>query len=543
MLRYLSYYKTRTSSDQGMLGVQISVASLLYPDTHPVLLARQMLLLAVALQYLSPNEVIPGLTRHHHQIMEEIAESAITMVTTNDVLLGTLEGLENIILEGNYHVNNGNIRRSWITMRRAVMAAQLLGLHRPGHYRFKVINDQNDLVPELMWANILTMERGQSLLLGLPTSTAGMNCDCQVSIHGLQQVRNLSMLTMKSTAQILERNQIHPSQQALAMTRQIDRDLVKITEQMPSTFWRPPMFTDLEKDSADAFGEAARNSDLVYYYTLVNQLHLPYMFCPSNKPQMVYSRAACVNASREVLHREIAVRSFNAVTACCRIGDFMALIAGMTLMLAHIVSHCHRDNDNMLIHQRMSDRATVEQALECMNSMSELREDVLTAKCATLLKDLLAVEADAAQGQIHRNVLIMQVPYVGAIKISPEGISSNVPSRMTQDRDLPEGVTIGGIGSVYLDNSALPETVFEIAASQPPTTNPISATSSQEHAKHTAQVSSDGQSKQQDDFFPDAAASLDDWVFQGIDTAFFDVLMRGAENEQPYGADAEVWDM
>jgi hypothetical protein len=495
-----SNYHTRSSTMKEFFKEQVPTATLLHPHAHPVLLAKQMLLFAIGLQYISPNEVIPGLSKHHHLIMEEIADSAITMVTTNDMLLGTLENLENITLEVSYHVDSGNIRRAWITMRRAVMAAQLLGLHRPGHYRFKVLNDKSDLIPEIMWASIVSMERGLSLLLGLPTSTGDKSCDIPEQPDGPNHVHNLTMLTMCVTARILERNQIHPSQQALEMTREIDRELVKITEQMPSTFWRPPIFANLKIDSADALFEAGRNWDHIWYYSLVNQLHLPYMMCPGNISQSLYSRVACVNASREILNREISFRSFNPVTAYCRIGDFLALVAGLTLMLAHIVSHCRNVQDNMLIHQRLSDRATVEQALECMKSMSELRKDVLTAKYAALLKDLLAVEADAAQGQSHRNVLIIQVPYVGAIRITPEGISSTVPSRMAQDRDLQEGVTIGGIGSLHLY-------------------------------------------MQQDQMFPDAAASMDDWVFQGFDTAFFDVLMRGVGDQQLDGAGAEVWDM
>jgi hypothetical protein len=543
-----TYKLAQSSTIKELPNEQSPEANLLNPHAHPVLLAKQMLFFAAALRYLSPNEVIPGLTKHHHLIMEEIAESAITMVTMNDALLGSLESLETITLESCYHVDSGNIRRAWITMRRAVMAAQLLGLHRPGHYRFKVIDDENDLIPEIMWTSIVSMERGLSLLLGLPTSTAGKSCEVQEPTFGPSQVLNLALLTSVVTVKILERNQIHPSQQALEMTQEIDRELVKITERMPSTFWRPPMFVDLKIGSVDAISEAGRNWEHMWYYSLVNQLHLPYMLCASNIPQTVYSRVACVNASREILNREIAIRSFNPITACCRIGDFVALVAGMTLMLAHIVGHCRREQDNMLIHQRLSDRAVVEQALECMKSMSELRKDVLSAKCAALLKDLLAVEADAAQGQSHRNVLIVQVPYVGTIRIGPEGISSMAPSRMAQDRDLYEGVTIGGIGSLHLNSSKLPEysndeVAAEIAASQIATTHSTDATSTQQHATHATQVAPGDLSLQQDQMFPDAAASMDDWVFQGLDTAFFDVIMRGVEDRQLDDASAEVWDM
>jgi hypothetical protein len=547
MLCYQSSYEARSSTMKEMPKEQIPEANILSPHAHPVLLARQMLLFAAALQYLPPDQEFPGLTKHHHLIMEQIAESVITLVTTNDVLLNTLEGLENIVLEGRYHVDSGNMRRGWISMRRAVMAAQLLGLNRPGHYRFKVINNQNDQNPVIMWASIVSMERGLSLLLGLPTSTGDKSCEIQELANGPKQLRNLSMLTIAVTGKILERNQIQPPQNGLEMTREIDRELVKISEQMPSIFWRPPTFVDLKMDSVDAVFEAGRNWDHIWYYSLVNQLHLPYMMCPNNAPQSVYSRVACINASREILNRQIVLRSFNPITAYCRIVDFAALIAGMTLMLAHIVSHCQKEQNNMLIHQRLSDRATVEKALECMESMSELGKDVLTAKCAILLKDLLAVESDAAQGQSHHNVLIIQVPYIGAMRIAPEGISK-IPSRVAQDRDLYKDVTIGGIGSLHLDSSRRPESsngksATEEVVSQAATTHSTNATLAQQHAMHGIQLATGDLHVQQDHMFPDAAANMDDWVFQGFDTAFFDVLMRGVEDQQLDGAGAEVWDI
>jgi len=555
ILCYQSNYMFDSLTGKEMPKEPISVTNLLYPDPHPVLLGRQMLLLAAALQCLSPNEVIPNLTKHHQVIMEELADSAIKMVTTNDVLLGTLEGLENIILEGFYHIDSGNIRRAWITMRRAVMAGQLLGIDRPGHYRFKVINVQNDLDPEVMWACIVSMECDLSLLLGLPTSTIIMRYSAQEETYAAGEDCNLLTLLVGVRAKIFERNKIHPSHQARDMTQEIDRELVKVTGQMPSTFWRPLNFAGLETDSVDAFFETRRSWAHMCYYTLLNQLHLPYMLCPSNSPQTVYNRIACVNASREILNREIAVRTFNPITACCRMGDFMALIAGMTLILAHIVSHHRKDMDNLLVHQRLGDRATVERALECMKSMSELRGDVLATKCAALLKDLLAVEADASQvqsphgaheqeGTNHdieddRNVLTITMPYAGAIRIAPAGITMT-RSKISQDQSLHEGVIIGGIGSLRVNSPGSSDKSNGDSISYP--TQAVHAPPSQQHGTNVAQVTSEYFHVQNDQMFPDAAASMDDWVFQGFDTAFFDVLMRGAGDQQLNVASTESWD-
>ncbi|RDW68862.1 putative Zn(II)2Cys6 transcription factor [Aspergillus mulundensis] len=534
----------KTSSPTEMLREQISIPSLLHPESHPVLLGRQMLLFAAALQHVSPTATIPGLTEHHRMIMERLAETTIRTVTTNDELLGTLEGLENIILEAFYHIDSGNIRRAWITMRRAVMAAQLMGLHHPGQYRFKLISDRNGLDPAIMWACIVSMERAMSLLLGLPTSTGDVTPEVR-NTHD-----NIHTLVVHMTSRILHRNQLDASQQSTRdLTKEIDLELIQLTEQLPSSFWRPPALAGLEMDSAEAFWEARRATDHMCYYMLLSQLHLPYVLCPSHTPHVIYSRLSCLTASREILARQIAIRTFNPITAWSRMGDFLALTAGMTLMLIHIVSHGHKDVDNgsLLIHERLRDRARVEQALDCMKSMSELHEDVLAAKCAVMLKDLLAIEAAAAQGRRacsadkdDRAELSIQVPHLGMVRIAPGGITFMPHSKIGHNLHPTEGagVTIGGIGSIRVQGLSSPP------SSEHHTNNCNSGATCDIPAIHVPTTVIGPQSVDElpptdyslpeDRMFPDAAAGMDDWVFQGFDTAFFDTLTRGL-GEQPLG--------
>ncbi|KAK4979598.1 hypothetical protein LTR28_003750 [Elasticomyces elasticus] len=379
-----SDYKSHSSGSDKMPKRQIPVRSLLHPERHPTLLARQMLLFAAAVQHLSPKEVVPGLTEHQHVIMKGLAESAIKLVNMDDALLGTLEGLENLIFEIFYHIDCGNIRRAWITTRRAVTAAQMLGLHRPGHHRFMLIKDESDLEPEVMWSTIVSMERMLSLLLGLPTSTGHMTLAFQTITSDSALGHNLSALVGSLAAKILERNQVESAQQALDITGEIDREIILAAEQMPSVFWRPLAFAGLERDSLKALTETRRTFGHMCYYSLVVQLHLPHMLCPHDASQRVYSKIACVNASREILTREIELRMFNPISACCRMSDFLALIAGMALMLGHITSHCGNEWDHLLAHQRLGDRAIVERALDCIDPMSDLHGDVLAVRCAAL---------------------------------------------------------------------------------------------------------------------------------------------------------------
>ncbi|KAL4735934.1 hypothetical protein BDV11DRAFT_208043 [Aspergillus similis] len=524
-LSYRSNFKT--ASPEEILEEQIQLPTLLHPETHPVLLGRQMLLFAAALQHISPNAEIPGLTENHRLIMERVAESAIRMVTSNDELLGTLECLENIILEGFYHIDSGNIRRAWITLRRAVMAAHLMGLHQPRHYRFKVINNHSKLDPAVMWVCIVSMERFLSLILGLPTSTADAKHPVESATNG-----DLPAFVMYLTSRILHRNQLDSTLQAtLDMTKEIDKELIQMTEQLPPSFWRPLALAGFEVESAEAFWESRRAMDHMCYYMLVNQLHLPFILCPSHTPSVMYSRLACLSASRGILARQIAIRTFNPVAAYSRIGDFLALTAGMTLMLVHIVSHGHKEigNSSLLIHERLSDRAAVEQALDCMRSMLELHEDVLVARCAVLLRELLVIEAVAAQGRYspreHTDEkpteLYIQVPYLGAVRVTSQGITIIPHSKLGQHSAPSEGagVTLGGIGSIHVQGPMSPANSTRRIGNPDPDTvcgSPALPIPDQ----------------MQDQMFPDAAAGLDNWVFQGFDTAYFDTLFRGLA-EQP----------
>ncbi|KAJ5927206.1 hypothetical protein N7516_008979 [Penicillium verrucosum] len=218
-------------------------------------------------------------------------------------------------------------------------------------------------------------------------------------------------------------------------------------------------------------------------------------------------------------------------------GDFIALISGMKLMLAHILSHCNKGTENLLVHHRVGDRATVERALGCMESMSELHEDVLTAKRAALLKNLLDIEAGPAQrysdvGQENdQNVLVVKVPYVGAIRIARDGISIT-PFDVEQEQVPHEGVTISGFRSIHV------RTPQDDAASRG--TTQAMRTSARKHGGQVVQATSGDLFALPEEAFPDASADMEDWHFQGLDTAFFDVLMSGA-GEPLNGTDTEGW--
>ncbi|KAF2630544.1 hypothetical protein BU25DRAFT_335593 [Macroventuria anomochaeta] len=486
------------------------------PTSHPVLIARHMLHVAIFLQHVFPSRGEPkGLSETPRAIRDRLSDLAISLVTSNDELLGSIEGLECVMLESMYQANVGNLRRSWVSGRRAIGVAQLMALDQTEHRKqYKVLDPQTEHHPQLMWFRIIFLSRHLSLMLGLPQGVPDSGTFSGATFVNDTPTGRLEQIHCILASRILDRNAAKSSDYAL--TRSLDSELQKAARNLPSRWWLAPNLESITATNSEAlFWDTRRLFAQVLHYNLLNQLHLPYMLRSSmaTENQYRYSMFTCVNASRELLSRFITLRGFNqiAYSWSCRIVDFLALMAAMSLLLAHLDSHGSEDTQSLLAHQYITDRAMIEQAQEHMEEMNRLNSDALSAESADLLRRLLAVQAEsldegggfARRVSVHDtaaeaglpdtllddSVVSVHVPYFGVIKIAREGVSKQAPVDVS---------TITTRSQVTSDNTNLSESSFyEVLP-----TNPM-----------------------QYEQTPELAAGGADWPFQGVDMAFFDSLM------------------
>lgn len=98
---------------------------------HPAAIARLLLALCLCVQQSSEGSKLKVLEMPAPYVWMEKCVTVITnTVTSDDELMGNLEGLECLILAGGFQINVGNLRRAWLSFRRALNIAQLMGLHR-----------------------------------------------------------------------------------------------------------------------------------------------------------------------------------------------------------------------------------------------------------------------------------------------------------------------------------------------------------------------------------------------------------------------------
>lgn len=562
------------------------------PSTHPVLIARHMLLLATFIQQLNPtiHKEIQGLSEPPRVIRERLVDLAINLVTTNDELLGSIEGIECLMIECVYQANLGNLRRGWVSNRRAMTITQLMGLNRVDNQpQCKVLDPKTKYSPSYMWFRIVFLDRYLCLLLGVSQGSL----DCSMASDALLASDNptgrLERIHCVVASRILERNESRSSD---ITSRQIlDLQLQRAAMSLPSKWWLVPNLDADLSDSHAMFWNTRRLFAQLLHYNLLNQLHLPYIFrSSSTKHEYEYSRVTCVNASREILSRFITLRSFDGIACSCRTIDFLALMAAMTLLLVYIDGQ-RSEGENLLAHQYQSDRAMIEQVQENMEEVNCLNSDALSAQSASLLRRLLAIDIGTADPRRARKVSVqevgaetaspnqdddaavsMHIPYFGIIKITLDNMSMEVPrsqastatNRPAQSQLLnnlstvnPEiadaetqmnSIRLGGpcgVPNVQTTTNAgygydeapsvMPDTCSRTRAQLE--TFPISAS---DVAPAFAMQNFCDPFTHQGEYLG-LAAGVEDWAFQGVDLAFFESIMRTGGNERNERREGGEW--
>ncbi|KAK6512591.1 hypothetical protein TWF481_001475 [Arthrobotrys musiformis] len=447
----------------GLLGFQIpSPEDILKPPSpgvHPVLIARKLIMVGAYLQGFPPKKAqeMTGLSTSHRDIMHKAVETAVRLVTSNEDLVGSVEGIESVLIESMFQNSEGNLRRAYLSMRRALVLAQMIGLDKAKNSNsplLKFIDPETRvrIDPQQMWFRLLQSDRYLSLMLGLPQGTSENALATPAALEGRTSMERLERIDCSAAGRIIQRNSADI--QDLKVTQEIDKLLQDAAALMPPQWWLAPDLSSRAIDDMDAIHDTIRLIDQFTHYHLLERLHLPYLLHSSTDPKYDYSKITAIIASRELLSRFLPFRGSRTVGSFCRGMDFLAFTASTALCLAHINARHQRTTRadgggallGFLTHQRPSDRGMLEQVLDNMTDAARTRNDITTTKIASITRHLLCIEADAASGgdytthsdanddnELEYNgkisdggaTLRIYIPYLGTIKIERNGISKS----------------------------------------------------------------------------------------------------------------------
>jgi hypothetical protein len=194
---------------------------------------------------------------------------------------------------------------------------------------------------------------------------------------------------------------------------------------------------------------------------------------------------------------------------------------------------------HMLAYQRNGDRAMMEKVLENMDAVANLSTDFLSKRSAALLRKLLALEAEAAEGRSDASntegghFFRLGIPYFGTIQISSDGDVVSLDACQSYTTDPMNGYA--GDDMHTLDQMSPDDMASMLTSHQQAQSVPLP---SPHLARFTQPMAPQLQMSRYPTMIDDAlnqqypypglTADPEQWIFQSADTVFFDNLMRSS---------------
>ncbi|KAI0816303.1 hypothetical protein GGR55DRAFT_230138 [Xylaria sp. FL0064] len=380
------------------------------PDTTPVAIARKLLILGTYLQVLSSaaDHEIVGSRLEYRLISSRALATVSNLVTHNDSLPQSVDIIECLIIESQYHNYMGNVRRAWTVLRRAMAMAQLLGLDRQNKslaQNTSTAEDQTASHREDVWFLLVHFDQYVSLLLGTPPSLPESHKIAPVLLERYTPSGRMGRLHSMAAGRILQRNRINMYD--VIETTEIDRIIQKAAACMPTRWW---LLSGWSSDCGSEEFSCMKIRLMVQFahYNILLQLHLPFMLHSLHSQQYYYSTTAVINSSRELLTRFTTFRSQHPAVSYCRGLDVFAFVASVALCLSHIHASSTSQTStrcggigifNLLVHQRHANRGLMEQALQSIEMIAETEsDDKLNSDIIPAFRKLLAIEEEAHEG-------------------------------------------------------------------------------------------------------------------------------------------------
>ncbi|KAK4205559.1 hypothetical protein QBC40DRAFT_215144 [Triangularia verruculosa] len=429
----VALFHTHQDIMEGLSETPESIATIPPLNAHPTVLAKRLLQLCICIQQRPPGfftleDQHPNLNLH--DLMNKIVSTVSQLVTSNDDIVATAEGLQCLILLGHWHSNAGNLRKAWLVFRKALSLATMMGLDRNSTLGLRFVDPSTDEFahpsPMALWYSINAGDRSLSLMLGLPAGSPDNTFATEQAMARNNARERFCKIHAVIAEQILDHNLSLVSesrvQKPTTSYQQIDRDLENAAKVMPHDWWFiPSMPSELQTDLEQT--TAAINHVLLQVnhlnFSLV--LHLPYIIhSVTTGVPIEEGHKPCLNSARQILQRYLVYQTMsqsNPTWTCYQV-SYAALMASLALCLFTLA---HQTNE--------ADIKLVSLTLSKMQHLALLQpHNRLSQSSVTLISQLLDMIDSGMKQPLN---LDLNLPFFGLININPR---TSPPPAMSPSR-------------------------------------------------------------------------------------------------------------
>lgn len=490
-----------------------------YPAStcHPAIIAKRLLQYTLCLQLLPQNRLatLDLGDRLPCQVVSSWVSATYNLVTSADDLVGSLEGLECLILQVWFHGDAGHLRKAWMASRRALGMGQLLGLGRP-RPAVRSVGSRYPADPNVLWYKTNCCDRYHSLILGLPAGSRNNTFANEGLMEGDNELDKMNKKYAVLAGRIADRQDMYDlhSQESYAATQSIDAEMEATARLVPDLWWEVPQVNSPTHQAPDeAFLKNGALRLQIRHYTLLVLLHLPFIV-RENSSQLrryEYNRKTCLHAARCILERFLAFRKNYVIYMAGRHVDYAALIAAMALCLGYlgVAPGLEREADARLI----------DETLAGFKALADLKREKLSQESYETIERLSGI----LKGSIDQAGLAFNVPMLGTVNIAqnPQEGAGQASDRSIAPRPveidssnptLSEGF-LGGLDGEFSFECAPVSLSFD-------TGMPMQL----DQGTESLTGHSSGDFSWSPNSWLDVSLDPDDWALQGVDTSFWSML-------------------
>jgi hypothetical protein len=328
------------------------------------------------------------------------------LVTSDDDYAATLEGMECLVLQFKCYADIGQPRRAWLQIRRAIVFAQLMGLHR---------NHARTPATESIWWSLYQADRFLSLMLGVPYTIHDEHCDLSLPPpEDGQPARNVGAFVLKISqiaGKVIDRTQ-SLGEQSYSSALDLDQELEGLKNQLPAGWW------DVNAGSLHVPLPELRERLLMQlcYNQVRVYLHLPFMLKSPGNSRYEFSRAACLDASREMLQLYHELRSGGSEPLYeCKATDFIGFTGSIVLLLGLLgYGRFAPVRDTA---QEEKDWGLIDISMDIFRRASNEKGGKVAAQSYRVLEQLSSVRKKTPEALRQHNTGKVVVPYFGTISV------------------------------------------------------------------------------------------------------------------------------
>ena len=355
-------------------------------------------------------------------LMERYIATVNKLITSDDEIAATLDGIECMMLEAKYHINMGRPRRAWLLFHRALAFAQLLGIHRLAAQTDKTSLDYQRSVH--IWCHLVVGDRYLSLLLGLPYSvsdnfvTPYMPAAGPLSVAAYDGEAYVAKMIPVVTKMIDRNQSVVPM--GYSATLRLDQELEELHNAQDPKWWSTELVPGTRAE--DHFD---RLSAHFYHHQAKLLLHMPFMLRSSTEKRYQYSHSAALDAAREMIRIYQALRTNQSVGPfICKLIDFQAFTGAMLLLLNLCgYSQRHRGTTGAQktdLEQDQQDSDLIDTAIALLKDAAKEPGGVVAAQSAQAMEMLARVREgidDEKVAECRGETVQLSIPYFGTISI------------------------------------------------------------------------------------------------------------------------------